>query len=359
MEDTIEAPEVNEETDDKVVDATDDAAETKDIIAATDVDDFAAFEKLTKKHKTVDDEVTLDFENDKPAKKKKTERAVKDDDPATDTEDEVAEPEEQGKLPDTDDTDDTDDEPVEGMDEALAAFQREGIWDDDEISEMFKKNPDAFVAKGKKLAKKQRDSDSFSTEFGKLKAEVEARKTGQPATEELLDGDDEEVSAIIERLSADELIGEDVARDFEALVSRSAKATNAKIAELEKLLADREESHQREREMQAIQTSRIRLSQKYESLEHPETFTKVVESYNALAATGKYGTVEDCFEAAVKAELSETTTNELKKKLLRTTTGRNKGQPRASSPSTPNRRLSRDEKDFQVFQELAKKHRMI
>jgi|18_taG_2_1085343.scaffolds.fasta_scaffold02946_2 hypothetical protein len=333
------------ETDEPVSEVTE--TSTKDIVA--DVDDqaeFEQFQKLAKEHGQDTDE-PLHFEQ--------TDITPTEEDAEAEPEPDIPEPAEPEKSDSKEKAEGT--EP-EGLDEALSAWKRDGVFNEEEIEKLYRDDPSIFIDKGQKLAKRQKDQDRFSSEFGQLKAKVESGDApkGEASEETEQTSISEEADAILARIAGDDLIGEEVANDIKSLVSAM---TRENTDQLKALLEEKDQQNQALQQgqvEQAIAMSRMRHAQKYESLNENETYEKVMRTFSVLAESGAYETVENCFDAAVKQELGEQSTTELKERLLKTNKGRRKGQPRASSPSSPNKAMSREDKDYKTFLEVARKH---
>lgn len=256
------------------------------------------------------------------------------------------------------------------LDVVLGAYQRDGVYDADELTERFHADPQKFVEKGLKRLKAQKDQDAYGFEYRQWKAsqgkEAPAGKSqagGEPAAATVPAKDQPAPTAdlkatiekLLEPLGKDEMYAELKAPLVDAMAAMHQQITGGYE---QKLAAAAEQV----RAMQGqivdgrIASERIRLATQYPDLGDEEAFGRVLERYDAVAQTGRYPTVEECFREAARWELGELSTAQLKDQLLTQHKQRKAGQPRAQVAGPGNRPMTPEDKERLLFNRLKQQH---
>jgi len=269
--------------------------------------------------------------------------------------------------------------PEQSLDLALAAYQRDGVYDEADLRERFKANPVQFVEKGLKRLKAQRDQDEYGREYRAWKASQKSQPATpsdpsatasqpQPAPQQATQATQapanpdfrDAIEKLLEPIDADELTAPLKGPLTEALSTVTTQVVNQVKSEYEQRLA---QVQAREAAMQAqiveatIRAERARLANRYPGLNDDAAFQRVLDRYDTLADTGRFKTVEETFAEASRWELGESTAVNLRNQLLADRTQRKAGQPRTTLAASENSRtLPKEEQERLSFQKLYAKH---
>jgi Arc/MetJ-type ribon-helix-helix transcriptional regulator len=256
----------------------------------------------------------------------------------------------------------------EGFDDALKAHLRDGIFSEGELREMFHSDPDKFVERGQKIAKRQKDQDDFGNEYRdwvKNGGETKPAESEDPRAEEgsaapLAENAD--VTEIITKMREDALDPDGVdglnslikavrtetletaknmfAEQNEKLITQDAQIRDMLFDQVDARLSD----------------ARRSLSDKYPKVEDAEEWNNVLEHYDTLVETGRYETVDDAIDAALRWRYSDESKASLKDDFLRKTQARQAGSPRAATAATEAATGSPDDDERAAFNRLHAQH---
>jgi|GEM_PF-4989510 len=262
--------------------------------------------------------------------------------------------------------------PDKFFDVALAAHIRSGLMDQDRMTKQFQDDPHWFVQAGLKLAKQQRDGDSYGNKVrqGEPGDEEEApEKAAAPPVATALS--DSLMAAIGEVLDVEAFDMEqdgqfaDLKEPLGIIATKVAQATlDQATGQFQKALAELEQRHQQEMGYvkadlvsAQIDTLRTRMTDKYQHLADDAAFGKVVDRYNILVSTGQYKTIAQAFEEAARWEFSNTTHQDIKNQMLDRSKMRKNGvsNPRPAGKSGAEQ-LTREQRERANFLKIDERH---
>lgn len=242
----------------------------------------------------------------------------------------------------------------EVFDVALSALKRSGIFSDDELEQMHQSDKTAFVTKGLKLAKTQRDSDSYAAKLRDEARKVKPAESKPVAPASNLDEVKSLVSAKLKPL-ADTFDAETASTIEDALLAVVGQLSTAKETQLSDANKQLEQMRYEMVEMR-LGNARRGLQDRYPELANDDVFQRVLDKYDVVVPSGKFKTVEDALSEAARWELGEKSTDEIKNRLLRSSAQRKAGQPRADTPKDSGRAMSAEDKERLEFNRLHKQH---
>jgi len=264
----------------------------------------------------------------------------------------------------------------EGLDEAIAALQRDGI-PEERITAWYDEDAEGMVQHGLGRAKAQKDQDSYGFDYRENREEFERWKGGHAAEdgETATETTGEEVG--IESILDDALSPLNTEENADLFGDASGAIKSAvinSIAHIEdkiemQFASQVERMSQQIAEMKAsdvdrkLDLARDRMTDRYPKLKSNEVYQSVLEDhYDTLIsspkAEAKYNSdPSEAFSDACKLAFGDTSVNELKETLLSRSKQHRNGQPRAQTAgSTASNTMSDYEKEQSAFFELRRKH---
>lgn len=264
------------------------------------------------------------------------------------------------------------------LEAAIDALKRDDILDADQMREMFTKDPAAFVAKGLKRAKVQRDTDRLYGEQGQqrtkpdegdTKPDADGDNQAKPAGKADPTDGDAAVSIDIEGILADLQESEfhaDLEPVFKGILSSVndsvQKQVSGLLAHVEGLETQVGALHTQLGEAQArtveaeLANQRSRLTDRFPQLSDDDAYQRVLGRYDAVVETGRFNTVTDAFEEAARWELGEQSTQSIKEQLIQRAAGKRAGSASKPNASNAPKVLTKDETDLAAFNEVWDKH---
>lgn len=255
------------------------------------------------------------------------------------------------------------------LDKALSAYERTGLFTDEELLEKSQKNFQSFLEQGLKLAKNQRDTDKL---YGKAqRGDAEQQQTqdeGQP--EELLpipEAVKKVMDEAFEPLANDEYLKDFVAPlgiAFTTVAEQLGKHYAAELNQTKQAYAESTQQLQQQLSNLSgamvdmkLERERVSLVEKYPTLKDNAVNERVLKMYDTLATSGEFKTPEDAYRKAVSAELGEETTMSLKMRMLTEQKNRKSGQPKVPGASqTEDRKPTPEEVDRMAFARAMKQN---
>lgn len=275
------------------------------------------------------------------------------------------------------------------LDTAIEAYRRQNVLDADDITEKWRRNPDKFIESGLKLAKTQKDQDTFGGEYREFQKNPEAfierflskrQGDGRQAQAEqpkpLPQRVNEKITSALNGVKFTNDLGEfdqeAFAQSFGVTLTQLAEELAAEnTASVQSLKQQHEaEIQQRDQQIEHLRQSwvdqqlmqaRSQLASKYPDLARDDVWQKVLSEpggYDDLAASGKFATVADAVARAAAGVLGEETTQSIRARLLTEHTMRKNGQARPPTPVASTKPLDKQTQDRVAFDQLLKKHKV-
>lgn len=262
----------------------------------------------------------------------------------------------------------------DAFDVALRAYDRDGVFTEDELAERFKKDAKSFIEIGLKVAKRQKDTDRAFNAFQRTdKAEQQPAEEAEPVAQQappqpLPDEIKQVIDSAFEPLMQDELLkdlhqplgiafttiadklgqhyGEQL-KQAQAQYEQSASAMQNQIQALNGFIVDAQ-----------LEKVRGLLVADYPTLSDETVNQRVLKMYDTLInGSHDFKTPEEAYRKAVSAELGEESTLSLRKRLLTEHQTRKQGQPKVPNRgSDSDRKLSAEEIDRQAFNRAMKRN---
>lgn len=258
--------------------------------------------------------------------------------------------------------------PADALEKAIEGLNRLGE-SEEEIQELYDRDPARFLEKGLTRYKAAMDQDQFGREYkawreagdgtgkGGRQQPTAQETRATPANPATAVNPLQEVDAALAPLS--DIAGpEGVAAIRNAIVAAFRQAVNHTQS-----VAGRSQMVESEIVEMRLGNARSGLRQDYPELAEDSTWQSVLENgYDVLAATGRFKTPEECLREAVRWKLgdrSKSTTNEqiakLKESLLNKNRQRAMGTPRTRTNGTA-AVITRDDRERQAFEKARRKH---